>query len=154
MEIVKEEAGYCPTCEQQTIFRSYYEWYCDHYKCERCGSIPRQRALHNVLSIYFPNWKFSKIHESSPCNDYIMKQAPLYSFSHYFPDHKLGETVNGIRNENIEKLTFPDETFDLFITQDVLEHVFNPAMAIKEMFRVLRSGGALVFTVPIQKSER
>ena len=35
------------------------------------------------------------------------------------------------------------------ITQDVLEHVLRPARAMSEIARVLRPGGAHVFTVPI-----
>src|SRR5699024_5851323 len=38
--------------------------------------------------------------------------------------------------------------FDLVITQDVLEHVANPASAFREIARVLRPGGRHVFTIP------
>jgi SAM-dependent methyltransferase len=55
---------------------------------------------------------------------------------------------NGIRCENLEGLTFHDKTFDLFITQDVMEHVFHPAKALKEIYRTLKPGGAHIFTAP------
>ena len=45
-------------------------------------------------------------------------------------------------------MTFQDESFDLFITQDVFEHVMEPNKAFKEIERVLKPGGAHVFTVP------
>jgi SAM-dependent methyltransferase len=45
-------------------------------------------------------------------------------------------------------MSFEDNTFDLFITQDVLEHVFHPEKALKEIMRVLKPGGAHVFTAP------
>jgi SAM-dependent methyltransferase len=48
-------------------------------------------------------------------------------------------------------MTFPDATFDLFITQDILEHVFRPDLAIADIMRVLRPGGAHVFTAPKHK---
>ena len=41
-------------------------------------------------------------------------------------------------------------TIDLFITQDVLEHVLEPDRAMAEIARVLRPGGAHVYTVPIE----
>ncbi len=56
-----------------------------------------------------------------------------------------------MRSEDIEALTFADESLDLFITQDVLEHVFHPDRAIAEIHRVLRPGGAHVFTAPKHK---
>lgn len=45
-------------------------------------------------------------------------------------------------------MTFENESFDLFITQDVFEHVMTPNKAFKEIERVLKPGGAHVFTVP------
>jgi ubiquinone/menaquinone biosynthesis C-methylase UbiE len=51
----------------------------------------------------------------------------------------------------LECLTFPDASFDIFITQDVFEHIFNPAKAAKEIARVLKAGGVHVFTAPKHK---
>jgi len=62
--------------------------------------------------------------------------------------------VNGIRCENLERLTFPDESVDLHITQDVFEHLFDHAAAFREIARTLRPGGAHVFTTPlVRKNE-
>lgn len=65
--------------------------------------------------------------------------------------------INNFRNENLEELTLPDGSVDLFITQDVLEHIYNPLKAFSEIGRVLKNGGMHIFTVPIinkhQKSE-
>lgn len=55
---------------------------------------------------------------------------------------------NGYRCENLKEQTFSDESFDIVITQDVFEHVFEPALAFKELERTLKPGGAHVFTVP------
>jgi hypothetical protein len=51
----------------------------------------------------------------------------------------------------LESLTFEDNTFDLFITQDVFEHIFNPNLAAQEIMRVLKPGGVHVFTAPKHK---
>lgn len=45
---------------------------------------------------------------------------------------------------SLEKLPFPDESFDLIETRAVLEHVGNMEAAAKEMARVLRRGGVAV----------
>lgn len=60
--------------------------------------------------------------------------------------------MNGVRCENLEQLTFPNESFDIVITQDVFEHIFNPAVAAREIMRVLKPGGAHLFTAPKHKS--
>jgi SAM-dependent methyltransferase len=44
--------------------------------------------------------------------------------------------------------------FDLYLTQDVFEHLFDPAAAFREIARTLRTGGAHVFTTPlVRKNE-
>lgn len=45
-------------------------------------------------------------------------------------------------------LTFPDNSFDLVIASDVLEHIENEAKALQEWKRVLRPGGQLLVFVP------
>ena len=45
---------------------------------------------------------------------------------------------------SLEKLPFPDESFDLIETRAVLEHVGNMDAAAREMARVLRRGGVAV----------
>lgn len=150
-DIRKKNKGYCQICESETVFVENNSWLRDYYLCERCHSIPRQRAIINVLNKVYPNWRDLKVHESSPggqSSDYINEKCKKYSFSHFFPDVTLGDTYNGCRCENVENMTFPDQEFDLFITQDVFEHIMNPELAFKEIWRVLKPGGAHVFTIP------
>ncbi len=94
------------------------------------------------------------IHESSPGTDFVRRYSSNYSWSFFFEDVPRGGEKNGSRCENLEQLTFADDTFDLFITQDVFEHVFNPGRAAAEIMRVLRPGGAHVFTAPKHKGLR
>jgi SAM-dependent methyltransferase len=51
-------------------------------------------------------------------------------------------------NQNLERLTFPDASFDVVVTSDVMEHVRLDDLAHREIRRVLRPGGFYVFTVP------
>ena len=51
-------------------------------------------------------------------------------------------------NQNLERLTFADASFDLVITSDVMEHVRLDGLAHAEIRRVLAPGGAYLFTVP------
>ena len=49
---------------------------------------------------------------------------------------------------NAEKLSFPDEIFDLILCLDVLEHIQYPEFAIAEISRLLKKEGFVVLTVP------
>ncbi len=146
-----EHEGYCPICEGPTRFVAEQAWLRDHYLCTKCQSIPRQRALVQVLNLVRPDWKKNLIHESSPSFWFFRDHCSQYSFSYYFDDWEPGQSRGGARCENLEQLTFADESFDLFITQDVLEHVFSPQRALAEISRVLRPGGMHVFSTPKHK---
>lgn len=49
---------------------------------------------------------------------------------------------------DLHRLPFKDNTFDLLISTQVLEHVHDPAQAIAEMHRVLKPHGQLCLTLP------
>jgi SAM-dependent methyltransferase len=78
-------------------------------------------------------------------------QAPRYLASYFYPGTPAGEFVKNLRNENLEEQTFFDETFDLVITLDVMEHVFNPQKVYQEIYRTLCKGGFYIHTFPIRK---
>jgi len=91
------------------------------------------------------------IHESSPGGPSSAKLARECSGcvqTHWYPDVPAGSVKDGYRSENLEQQTFPDASFDMVITQDVFEHVLDPARGFAEVARTLKPGGAHVFTVP------
>ena len=47
-----------------------------------------------------------------------------------------------------EQLPFPKETFDCVLVVDALHHFVNKQIAIRELLRVLRTGGRLVIQEP------
>ena len=49
---------------------------------------------------------------------------------------------------SILEMPFPNNTFDIVISSEVIEHVPDPIKAIHEMHRVLKPGGSLVLTTP------
>jgi SAM-dependent methyltransferase len=152
--IDRVNAGWCACCRAETEFAETGQWLRDQYLCVRCQSIPRFRAINITLDKQFPGWEQAAIHESSPCNDFIRRYCSNYSCSYFFEDVPLGSDERGVRCENLEELTFADNVFDLFVTQDVFEHVFRPDRAIREIMRVLKPGGAHVFTAPKHKGLR
>lgn len=46
------------------------------------------------------------------------------------------------------KLPFPDQNFDIVVCVEGLEHIENPANAIREFARLIRPGGKLIVSVP------
>lgn len=50
---------------------------------------------------------------------------------------------------NIERLPFPDGFFDLAICCEVLEHMDEPAIGIRELARTVKQGGLILISVPV-----
>ena len=82
---------------------------------------------------YFAGWEKGRLHEIAPANDYFAGRSVNYSHSQYYPGEKTGLIINGIQNENIEQLTFADNSLDLLVCLDVLEHIFDPGAAVREL---------------------
>lgn len=79
----------------------------------------------------------------------MLGKLPRYVQSYYWPDRALGSVgEEGIRNEDLTALTIADDSFDLVITSDVMEHLFDFRAAFAEITRVLKPGGVHVFTIP------
>lgn len=148
--------GYCTVCEDSVNFLSKGDWHRDQLVCEKCNSIPRERALAYVLSREVPKYKFKRIHESSPADRGISaklaKICKKYSASQYYP-HSDAAKVDGFFNVNLENQPFKDFAFDVFISLDVMEHVFDPESAIKEIYRTLSKTGVAIMTFPIKKNQ-
>lgn len=150
---VLRNEGYCHCCDAAVTFRSRKEWLRDNYRCCRCSSLPRERALMYCIETFYPGWRELSIHESSPVKRgaslKLKKGCRNYVATNFFPNAPAGKKKRGFLNQDLENQTFGDETFDLVITQDVMEHIFKPELAFAEIARTLKKGGAHIFTVPL-----
>jgi SAM-dependent methyltransferase len=61
---------------------------------------------------------------------------------------EAGTNSPRILNGAGEHLPFPDNSFDLILSHEVIEHVQNDKEAVHEMIRTLRSGGRLTLFCP------
>lgn len=57
----------------------------------------------------------------------------------------LAQNIVGAAGED---LPFPSDTFDLILSNEVIEHVINDQKAIQEMVRTLKPGGRIVLFCP------
>lgn len=64
------------------------------------------------------------------------------------PDPADGGRLAAALRGDATRLPFPDATFDVVITSEVLEHIQDDVAAIGEMVRVLKPGGRFAATVP------
>ena len=61
---------------------------------------------------------------------------------------EAGTHSDCIVNAAGEALPFPDSTFDLILSHEVIEHVQDDAQSVREMVRALRPGGRAVIFCP------
>ena len=120
--------------------------------CSECGASTRERGLWRALIDHygagaqsgrdlvrvpaFVSLRLAEINRLNAGHD-LLQILPGVSYSEY-PD------------EDIQALSYPDGAFDLVVTSDTLEHVPDPALALRETRRVLRPGGRHIFTVPLR----
>lgn len=149
----------CPICGEPKKFQAP-----DNYgscrdglrspDCQMNGCVTRERALATALFSIFPAEEVKKmsVHEAAPggrgISLWLWHNVEDKVLSGYFPDEPFGTMVGHIRNEDLEAQTFPNSAFDLVIHLDVMEHLFNPFRALKEIYRTLKPGGICLFTAP------
>ena len=133
--------------------------------CHNCGAIKRhndvarillevmesrapclseaKQDLHN-LKIYLPE-SYGPIYN-------VLSRLSNFVCSEFWDDLPVGTTKDNVRCEDVQNLTFPDESFDIIITQDIFEHIADPKKGFKEIYRVLKPVGYFIFTVPVDRS--
>ncbi|MGB7925647.1 MAG: methyltransferase domain-containing protein [Pyrinomonadaceae bacterium] len=65
-----------------------------------------------------------------------------------FARHAASYSGAEIRREAVEHCGFDEGSFDVVVMGSVLEHLYNPDVTVREIARILRSGGALYVDVP------
>ena len=96
------------------------------------------------------NFKILECSASGVIHD-LLKNLKGYVCFEYFDDVPIGQMKSGILCDDLEKLTFDDESFDLIISQDVIEHIVDKDKAFSEINRVLKHKGYHIFTVPLHE---
>lgn len=109
-----------------------------------------RNASSATLKIYETQQSFYYGNCAYPIPDLLAKRKWIeVQTSTYRPQSRFGSRLGkNFTNQNLEQLTFADNTFNIVITSDVMEHVRLDKLAHQEIRRVLKPGGVYIFTVP------
>lgn len=127
--------------------------------CTHCGMNNRQRLVAKLV-------QQSAAAHGSP-RIYLMEQVtPIFQWVRRLPatdvqgseylgfQHRGGDVVGGVRHEDVMHLSYADASFDLIVSNDVLEHIPDPAAAFRECARVLAPGGSVIGTFPFRADQQ
>lgn len=141
--------------------------------CHSCKSSTRTRALAMAVMKQFSfggcsiftewiemakkyNLRIAEINCCGCLHTYL-KVLPNLSYSEYTTRNfliKYIRKIKGCPHEDIQSLSYKDNTFDLVMHSEVLEHVPNPHQALEECKRILKPNGVCIFTIPIIMSRK
>ncbi|MBU8544285.1 MULTISPECIES: methyltransferase domain-containing protein [Roseomonadaceae] len=159
----------CPVCGSARLTPVEEAGLRESIRCHSCYALGRSQAVAQVLLQRFGQSAEQtlvellrrapelRVHELGFVGGIaeVMRGWHGYSSSEYFDDVPLGEPgPQGVRCEDVTRLTYDPESFDVVLSQDVMEHVPDPRRGFAETFRVLRPGGAHIFTVPQDRDLR
>lgn len=145
----------CPICGPSVLLRLARTSI--GVRCLRCGASAITLAMVSVLKSTRPAFRGQNVYELSsrgPLFRFLRREVAQLTFSEFFEDGARGEMHGGIPCEDVQRLTFADASFDLVTSTEVFEHVPDDQRGFAEVRRVLRPGGAFVFTVPLADAER
>jgi SAM-dependent methyltransferase len=140
----------CACCERLTIFLCNGS--AEFRACVFCSANERYELLAaEIKSRYGSKLAEMDVLELDPYSPLrkILSRARKHVRTFYEPMEERGSfRRDGTMCQDITQLAFPDESFDLIVSSDVLEHVPLLADAFRETCRVLKPEGAHLFTVP------
>jgi len=141
---------YCPSCNSKNFF---IKAGLDNHltKCLSCRSSIISLSVLLVLHKHNDQIKYLRTYELSfhgVIFDYLKMKSENFVFSEYFP-FTNDTYVDGIRNEDVQKLSFKRNSFDLVTSTEVMEHVPNYRKGLEEICRVLDRDGYFIFTIPL-----
>lgn len=79
---------------------------------------------------------------------------PGFIGSEYTDDENLRKWMYPIPIEDLQNISFRSDTFDIVSTNEVLEHIPSIDLALAEIHRILKPGGAHIGTVPFRFMDR
>lgn len=146
----------CGACRKATLIMALGDDE-EFHLCIRCRANLRYEMLARYLRSAYSNLvtlDVLELDDRSPLRQFL-GGSRSYTRSFYRRNIAPGSVrEDGAVCQDITHLTYPDASLDLIVSSDVLEHVPDVVGAFRETARVLRAGGAHVFTVPPRPETR
>lgn len=118
--------------------------------CPNCGCNNRQRfVVHKVFENYKSGMKVLLYEQTTQVYHMIQRDIPDVTGFEYAGVNVQEQTENEeIHFEDVCRLGYPDETFDIIVSNDVFSRADDYERAFQEAYRVLKPEGKMIFTVP------
>jgi hypothetical protein len=123
--------------------------------CPVSGLNNRQRLISSLISAELSQQMGKRVvYLMEQITDFYkwicVRHGDHYIFGSEYLGNELasGQIVNGVRHEDIDRLSFANSSVDLLVSNDVMEHIPWPRRAFREIARVLRPGGQALMTFP------
>ncbi len=125
-------------------------------RCRQCGMSKRVRMLLWSVKKQCPAHAPLRILHLNQTNALGPALESLGSVTEtvYQPDKPLGSRIGACFNEDMSRLSFEDNQFDLAIHSETLEHLQDYRRALAEVRRVLKPAGFQVYTIPLLLSRK
>jgi SAM-dependent methyltransferase len=78
----------------------------------------------------------------------LLGTVAQFQGSEYLPGADERGRFPGVMHQDVMNLSFPDQSFDLYVSCEVMEHVPDVERTLSEARRVLKRGGELIATFP------
>jgi SAM-dependent methyltransferase len=121
-------------------------------RCLRCRGTPVHLSLVAALASrlgHLSGLDACELSTTGALLRYLRRHCRSVATSEYLEGVTPGSSRNGIRCEDVQHLSHADGSFDLCTSTEVFEHVPDDRAGLRELHRVLRPGGHLLFTVPL-----
>ena len=161
--------GYCQACGCATVFLvNTGAMFAERpnlregLRCTRCQLTARQRlvllAMQGELETMSGKSRAALLERTTRLYGAARRRWPGLVGSEYLGEHRTSGRYywwsthwwrwRRTRHESITGLSYADQSLDLLVHSDVLEHVYNTRRALAESVRVLREKGVMIFTAP------
>lgn len=143
--------GHCPVCGGKRIIVRLYRNEIG-IRCLACRSTSVTMSLVSVLRLQVPDLAAKEVYELSsrgPLVHFLKNACAKLTCSEYLEGVEPGEYANGVQCQDVQCLTFADNSFDVCTSTEVFEHVPDDLAGFAEIRRVLKPGGMFIFSVPV-----
>ena len=135
----------CGNCDASLRYREQARLILEHFSTDHSGYLAElaKKPAFRRLRIYEPGLigPFRK----------TLLELPGYRHSFLWEGVEPGKYRQGVQCQDLTKLTFEDNSFDLVLSSDIFEHVRKPFAGFREVDRVLKPGGFHIFSIPVER---